>query len=164
MDTARNYLDVRPDLQLEAGRTSYWFDELYSDSQLVKKINKILVLSNEAIRKITSEYVPVLELSMNRKIGIVYRQGKCSGVSYIKVKSSADEDTAPIIEFREKEIDTYPVLDSYYTDQLEKIKKTESDIVGAYSAVLSLYFGDNVFHDLIYGEVKDLFKELFGKL
>ena len=163
MDTARNYLDVRPDLQLEAGRTSYWFDELYSDSQLVKKINKILVLSNEAIRKITSEYVPVLELSMNRKIGIVYRQGKCSGVSYIKVKSSADEDTAPIIEFREKEIDTYPVLDSYYTDQLEKIKKTESDIVGADSAVLSLYFGDNVFHDLIYGEVKDLFKELFGK-
>ena len=163
MGTAQDFLDVPPDLKLEAGRTSYWFDELYSDTQLVKKINKILVLSNEAIRKITLEHIPVLGFSPTRKIGIVYRQGRCSGVSYINVKSTADEDTVPIIEFQKKEIDAYPVLDSYYIDQLEKINKTEGDIVSSCSSALNLYFGDNVFHDLIYGEVKGLFEKLFGK-
>ena len=163
MDTAQDFLDVPPDLKLEVGKTSCWFDELYSNTQLVKKINRILVLSNEAIRKISLEYVPVLGFSTSRKIGIVYRQGRCSGVRYINVKSTADEDTSPIIEFRKKEIDTYPVLDSYYINQLEKINKTESDVVGSCSSALSIYFGDNVFHNLIYGEVKDLFKKLFGK-
>ena len=89
---------------MEAGRPSYWFDELYSDTQLVKKINKILVLLNEAIRKITLEHIPVLGFSPTRKIGIVYRQGRCSGVSYINVKSTADEDTVPIIEFQKKKL------------------------------------------------------------
>lgn len=163
MDTAHDFLDVPPDLKLEVGRTSYWFDELYSDSQLIKKVNKILALSNEAIRKITMKYVPVLEVSMTRKIGVVYRQGKSSGVRYINVKSTADEDTTPIIEFQNKDINIYPVLDSYYINQLEKINKTESDIVGSCSCVLNLYFGDNVFHDLIYGEVKGLFEKLFGE-
>ena len=161
--TAQDFLDVPPDLKLEAGRTSYWFDELYSDTQLAKKINKILVLSNEAIRKITLEYIPVLGFSPTRKIGIVYRQGRHSGVSYINVKSTADEDTVPIIEFQKKEIDAYSVLDSYYIDQLEKINKTEGDIVSTCSSALHLYFGDNVFHNMIYGAVKDLFKKLFGK-
>lgn len=55
------------------------------------------------------------------------------------------------------------MLDSYYIDQLEKINKTEGDIVSSCSSALNLYFGDNVFHDLIYGEVKGLFEKLFGK-
>lgn len=37
MDNAESLLDIKEDLTLAPGRHSYWFDELYSDEQLVKK-------------------------------------------------------------------------------------------------------------------------------
>lgn len=115
------------------------------EEMLVKKVKRILALSNEAIQTITTNIIPVLSTikPITRKIGIVHRKGKFSGVSYIRVEVWENEDTAPIIEFRE-------------------IGKSESNVLGSSSSMLHLYFGEDVFHDHIYGEIKDLFKELLG--
>ncbi|MGN9056949.1 NACHT domain-containing protein [Bariatricus sp. HCP28S3_A7] len=166
MNNAENFLDVKADLTLEPGRHSYWFDELYSDEQLVRKIERILTLSNEAVQTITTDIIPVLSTvrPVTRLIGVVHRKGKFSGVSYIRVEVRKDEDTAPIIEFREDDIQTYPNLDSYYVDKLKQIGKSENSVLGSNSSVLHLYFGDDVFHDLIYGEIKEAFVSLLGKL
>lgn len=88
MNNAKDFLDVKSDLDLEPGRHSYWFDELYSDEQLVKKVERILILSNEAIQTVITDIIPVLSTvkPINRKIGIVHRKDKFSGVSYIRVK------------------------------------------------------------------------------
>ena len=40
MDNAESLLDIKEDLTLAPGRHSYWFDELYSDEQLVKKLKE----------------------------------------------------------------------------------------------------------------------------
>lgn len=77
---------------------------------------------------------------------------------------SEDEETTSIIEFREEDIETYPELDSYYVDKLKQIGKSEDSVLGSSSSVLWRYFGENVFHDMIYGEIKDAFEELLGKL
>ena len=149
-----------------SGRYSYRFDELYSDEQLVKKVEKILTLSNEAVKTITTDIIPVLgtvRLTC-RKIGIVHRKDRFSGVNYIRVKVGEDEETTPIIEFREEDIETYPKLDSYYVDKLKQIGKSEDSVLGSSSSVLRCYFGENVFHDMIYREIKDAFEELLGKL
>lgn len=164
MDNAESFLDIKADLTLAPGKHSYWFDELYSDEQLVKKVKRILALSNEAIQTITTNIIPVLSTikPITRKIGIVHRKGKFSGVSYIRVEVWENEDTAPIIEFREDDIDTFPKLDPYYVDKLREIGKSESNVLESSLSMLHLYFGEDVFHDHIYGEIKDLFKELLG--
>lgn len=115
------------------------------EEMLVKKVKRILALSNEAIQTITTNIIPVLSTikPITRKIGIVHRKGKFSGVSYIRVEVWENEDTAPIIEFRE-------------------IGKSESNVLESSLSMLHLYFGEDVFHDHIYGEIKDLFKELLG--
>lgn len=166
MNNADNFLDVKPDLNLNFGRHSYWYDELYSDAQLVKKVEKILILSNEAIKTITTDIIPVLETvrPTTRMIGIVHRKDRFAGVSYIRVKVCDDEETTPIIEFREDDIEIYPKLDSYYIDKLKQIGKSENSVLGSRSSVLRCYFGDNVFHDMIYGEIKNAFEELLGKI
>ena len=125
MNNADNFLDVKPDLNLDSGRYSYWLDELYSDKQLVKKVEKILTLSNEAVKTITKDIIPVLGKvrPTYRKIGIVHRKDRFSGVSYIRVKVDEDEETTPIIEFREEDIETYPKLDSYYVEKLKMCLK-----------------------------------------
>lgn len=134
------------------------------EEMLVKKVKRILALSNEAIQTITTNIIPVLSTIklITRKIGMVHRKGKFSGVSYIRVEVWENEDTAPIIEFREDDIDTFPKLDSYYIDKLREIGKSESNVLESSSSMLHLYFRENVFHDHIYGEIKDLFKELLG--
>lgn len=166
MNNVDYFLDVKPDLNLASGRYSYRFDELYSDEQLVKKVKKILTLSNEAVKTITTDIIPVLGTvgPTCRKIGIVHRKDRFSGVSYIRVKVGEDEEITPIIEFREENIETYPKLDSYYVDKLKQIGKSEDSVLGSSSSVLWRYFGENVFHDMIYGEIKDAFEKLLGKL
>lgn len=166
MDNAESLLDIKEDLTLAPGRHSYWFDELYSNEQLVKKVERILSLSNEAIQTITTNIIPVLSTvkPITRKIGIVHRKGKFSGVSYMRVEVRENEDTTPIIEFGEDNIDIYPKLDPYYVNKLKEIGKSESNVLGSSSAVLDLYFREDVFHDQIYGEIKDLFKELLGDI
>ncbi|MFT3984554.1 MAG: hypothetical protein QM697_11650 [Lachnospiraceae bacterium] len=166
MNNADNFLDIKPDLELESGKHSYWFDELYSDEQLVRKVERILTLSNEAIRTITTDTIPILATvrPTTRKIGIVHRKDRCSGVSYIRVKVNDSEKNDPIIEFREKDIELYSKLGSYYVDKLKQIGKSENSVLGSSSSILQHYFGDNVFHDMIYGEVKDVFEDLLGKL
>lgn len=42
MDNAESLLDIKADLTLAPGRYSYWFDELYSNEQLVKKLKEYL--------------------------------------------------------------------------------------------------------------------------
>ena len=49
-------------------------------------------------------------------------------------------------------------------NKLKEIGKSESNVLGSSSAVLDLYFREDVFHDQIYGEIKDLFKELLGDI
>lgn len=166
MDNAESLLDVKADLTLDSERHSYRFDELYSDKQLVKKVERIFILSNEAIQAITTNIIPVLSTvkPITRKIGIVHRNGKFSGVSYIRVAVHENEDITPIIEFREDDIEIYPKLDSYYVDKLREIGKSENSVLGSSSSVLHLYFGEDVFHDMIYGEIKDLLKDLLGGL
>ncbi len=82
----------------------------------------------------------------------------------MRVEVRENEDTTPIIEFGEDNIDIYPKLDPYYVNKLKEIGKSESNVLGSSSAVLDLYFREDVFHDQIYGEIKDLFKELLGDI
>lgn len=162
---ADTLLDMKPDLGLEAGRDSYCYDELYSDEQLVRKVKKILKLSQEAIVRIGTDIIPVLGLVRPnmRTIGIVHRKDGCAGVSYINVKVEAGMETDPIIEFRENDICAYPELDAYYRQKLKGIGRKERDIMGTASSDLSLYFGDHVFHNMIYSKVKDLFEKILGR-
>lgn len=49
IDNARILLNIEPELELDAGKSSYWYHELYSDEQLVRKVKRILKLSQNAI-------------------------------------------------------------------------------------------------------------------
>lgn len=166
MNNAEKYLDIKPDLDLVPGENSYWFDELYSDAQLERKVKKILLLSNQAIQTITTSIVPALSAvkPITRKIGIVHRKGRDSGVSYINVKMHEDENMEPIIEFRENDIQMYPRLDSYYVEKFNQIGKGENSVLSYCSSALHCFFGDHVFHDIIYNEIKEAFESLLGRL
>lgn len=158
-----DYLDIKEDQSIELGRTSYEVDEVYSNKQLENKVNRILVLSTEAIERITNQIVPVFASRPTRKIGVVYRNNRCKGVNYIKVKVGENEEKTPIIEFSEEKKESFPEVDIYYLNKLKELGKNEQDILECHSSLLFTYFGDNVFHDIIYGEIKASFERLFGK-
>lgn len=156
-------LDVKADLVLDSGRTSYRFDELYSDAQLAKKIERIFVLSSQAVHAIITDIVPVFSTVHVpvRKIVAVYRNGECPGVSYVGAGVQEGEDFTPIVEYKENDCEIHPELDPYYVNKLNQIGKNESYILKSCSSMLMKYFGDNVFHEVIYEEIEDLFKRLF---
>lgn len=160
------FLDVQPDIEIDNDKYIRWEYELYSNFQLVKKVKKILTLSQDAIKKITTDIIPVLSSvqSNTRIIGVVHRNDKGAGVEYINVKIELEEEDEPIIEFREEAIKEYPELDAYYLEKLKLIRKGEQDVIGSMSATLWSYFGDNLFHEIIYDKIEDLFEEIFGRL
>lgn len=97
-------------------------------------------------------------------IGIVHRKDGFAGVSYIAVKADAGIETDPLIEFKENDIDVFPKLDEYYIRKLKQLGKNEQGIMQYCTSLLTCYFGDNVFHNMVYEKVKDLFEEILGML
>ena len=161
----RDFLDIKGDLEREAGRHSYRFDELYSDEMLLRKVYRIVDLSQKAIQTIVEEIVPVLtpvEPNM-QMIGIVYRNDKDSGVEHIMVKREEGEDCSPIIEFSKERVDTYPDYDEYFIKHLKKINKNQDDIISSGSAALWCCFDDEVFHNIIYTHIKSMFEKILGQ-
>lgn len=176
VDDVTELLDIRPDLpqtdlMLKQGRHSDRSEAAYSDRQLLKKIQRIWTLSDDAIRRITTEIVPALSAVRQpaRKIGWVCRGDEFSGIRYIEVKTDEGEDISPILEFREDadRIDTSGDLasaaDLHGTGQLQRLGKCESDVLRERTSILQRYFGDYVFHSIIYREVKRDFERLFGR-
>lgn len=159
-----NFLDIKGDLELEAGRHSYRFDELYSDEMLLKKIYRIVDLSQKAIQTIVKEKIPVLiSVETNlQMIGIVYRNSQNSGIQYVMVKRDEGEDCGPIIGLKGERVNTYPDYDEYFINHLRKIHKTQDDIMSSGSAVLWCCFEDEVFHNIIYKHIKSMFEKIFG--
>ena len=175
-DDVTELLDIRPDLpqtdlMLKQGRHSDRSEAAYSDRQLLKKIQRIWTLSDDAIRRITTEIVPALSAVRQpvRKIGWVCRGDEFSGIRYIEVKTDEGEDISPILEFREDadRIGTFGDLasaaDLHGTGQLQRLGKCESDVLRERTSILQRYFGDYVFHSIIYREVKRDFERLFGR-
>lgn len=176
VDDVTELLDIRPDLpqtdlMLKQGRHSDRSEAAYSDRQLLKKIQRIWTLSDDAIRRITTEIVPALSAVRQpaRKIGWVCRGDGFSGIRYIEVKTDEGEDISPILEFREDadRIDASGDLASaaelHGTGQLQRLGKCESDVLREGTSILQRYFGDYVFHSIIYREVKRDFERLFGR-
>lgn len=176
VDDVTELLDIRPDLpqtdlMLKQGRHSDRSEAAYSDRQLLKKIQRIWMLSDDAIRRITTEIVPALSAVRQpaRKIGWVCRGDEFSGIRYIEVKTDEGEDISPILEFREDadRIGTFGDLasaaDLHGTGQLQRLGKCESDVLRERTSILQRYFGDYVFHSIIYREVKRDFERLFGR-
>lgn len=176
VDDVTELLDIRPDLpqtdlMLKQGRHSDRSEAAYSDRQLLKKIQRIWTLSDDAIRRITTEIVPALSAVRQpaRKIGWVCRGDGFSGIRYIEVKTDEGEDISPILEFLEDadRIGTFGDLasaaDLHGTGQLQRLGKCESDVLREGTSILQRYFGDYVFHSIIYREVKRDFERLFGR-
>lgn len=175
-DDVTELLDIRPDLpqtdlMLKQGRHSDRSEAAYSDRQLLKKIQRIWTLSDDAIRRITTEIVPALSAVRQpaRKIGWVCRSDGFSGIRYIEVKTDEGEDISPILEFREDADridasgDLASVADLHGTGQLQRLGKCESDVLRERTSILQRYFGEYVFHSIIYREVKRDFERLFGR-
>ena len=175
-DDVTELLDIRPDLpqtdlMLKQGRHSDRSEAAYSDRQLLKKIQRIWTLSDDAIRRITTEIVPALSAVRQpaRKIGWVCRGDGFSGIRYIEVKTDEGEDISPILEFREDADiigtsgDLASAADLHGTGQLQRLGKCESDVLREGTSILQRYFGDYVFHSIIYREVKRDFERLFGR-
>lgn len=175
-DDVTELLDIRPDLpqtdlMLKQGRHSDRSEAAYSDRQLLKKIQRIWTLSDDAIRRITTEIVPALSAVRQpaRKIGWVCRGDGFSGIRYIEVKTDEGEDISPILEFREDADrigtsgDLASAADLHGTGQLQRLGKCESDVLREGTSILQRYFGDYVFHSIIYREVKKDFERLFGR-
>lgn len=153
------------DLELEANRHSYRFDELYSDEMLLSKVYRIVDLSQKAIQTIVKEIVPVLipvEPNM-QMIGIVYRNDKDSGIEHVMVKREEGEDCSPIVEFRKERVNTYPDYDEFFISHLKEINKSQDDIMSSGSAVLWCCFDDEVFHNVIYKHIQSMFEKILGK-
>ena len=176
VDDVTELLDIRPDLpqtdlMLKQGRHSDRSEAAYSDRQLLKKIQRIWTLSDDAIRRITTEIVPALSAVRQpaRKIGWVCRSDGFSGIRYIEVKTDEGEDISPILEFREDadridaSRDLASVADLHGTGQLQRLGKCESDVLRERTSILQRYFGEYVFHSIIYREVKRDFERLFGR-
>ena len=176
VDDVTELLDIRPDLpqtdlMLKQGRHSDRTEAAYSDRQLLKKIQRIWALSDDAIRRITTEIVPALSAVRQpaRKIGWVCRGDGFSGIRYIEVKTDEGEDISPILEFREDADrigtsgDLASAADLHGTGQLQRLGKCESDVLRGGTSILQRYFGDYVFHSIIYREVKRDFERLFGR-
>ncbi|MCH5193038.1 MAG: hypothetical protein J1F11_03685 [Oscillospiraceae bacterium] len=158
-----DYLDIEPDLKIDknVGRFAY---DMYSDNQLLEKIKKNVYLISQAVYTIVNDYIPVLStVYINTQIiGVVYRQDGNSGFEFIEVKTNTNKLEKPIIEYKKEKIDILLKLDQYFLDQLSKIEKTEKDIICSSSSTLYNYFGNDVFHKLIYEQIKKLFSNLFG--
>ena len=163
----RDFLDVPPDIMPRKGELSYYYHELYSDNQLLEKVKKILYLSENAIKIITSNIIPILSSvkKNTRVVGVVYRENSEAGVDYIRIKIEPGEIDAPILGFRKKGINIFAEdLDEYLLNKLEFLGKSEAEIVGGQSSSLMMYFGDDVFHKLIYDCIKEMLKKIFGDL
>lgn len=160
-----DYLDIQPDIEYPKSG-GFLVDSVYSDNQIVEKIKKINYLTAYAVNDIVYNYIPVL-LSVyinTQTIGSVYRKGGNSGFDYIEVKTDNKTVEKPIIEFNEKETSPFPELNEYYLTNLKKICKSKNDVISRGGTIIYAYFGDDVFHDFIYKEIKDLFSRLFGQL
>ena len=85
------------------------------------------------------------------------------------MKTDEGEDISPILEFREDADrigasgDLASAVDLHGTDQLQRLGKCESDVLREGTSILQRYFGDYVFHSIIYREVKRDFERLFGR-
>lgn len=160
-----NFLDIKGDLELGEGRRSYRFDELYSDEMLVKKAFRIVDLAQKAIQTIVKEIIPVLTSvePNSQMIGIIYRNDNDSGIEYIMVRKEEGKECSPIIEFREERVDTYPNYDVYFINHLQEIKKSQDDIISSGSAALWCCFEDEIFHNIIYKHIKNMFEKVLGK-
>ena len=176
VDDVTELLDIRPDLPqtdlaLKQRRHTDRLEAAYSDRQLLKKIQRIWTLSDDAIRRITTEIVPALSAVRQpaRKIGWVCRGDGFSGIRYIEVKTDEGEDISPILEFREDADrigasgDLASAADLYDAGQLQRIGKCETNVLRERTAILQRYFGDYVFHSIIYREIKRDFERLFGR-
>jgi len=95
-------------------------------------------------------------------MGIVHRNGREHGYEYIEVINDTLCFTEPIIEFRKESINTVSKLDEFYMKNLVKLGKSEKDIVSRGGSIIYVYFGEEVFHDLIYKKIEELFSELFN--
>lgn len=160
-----DYLDVQEDLRLKPRQTVYRYDELYSDEQLVKKVKKIIVLKKEAIHKITTQIIPSLYFpkGQSKLIGVVYRNDNDEGFQYINVRCNKNEDAEPILVFREKKVKmSLKSKDGFFAEQLQLIGKTEKDVIRSGSSVLWNYFGEYVFHDQIYEDIKKKLEKILN--
>ena len=155
-----DFLDIKGDLEWEEGRHSYRFDELYSDEMLLRKVYRIVELSQKAIQTIVKEKIPVLTSSKSnlQMIGSVYRNQQDSGIQYIMVKRDEGEYCSPIIELKDKRANTYPDYDEFFVNHLQKIHRTQDDIMNSGSAALWCCFDEEVFYNIIYGHVKKCLK------
>ena len=85
------------------------------------------------------------------------------------MKTDEGEDISQILEFREDADsigasgDLASAADLYDAGQLQRIGKCETNVLGERTAILQRYFGDYVFHSIIYREIKRDFERLFGR-
>ena len=158
-----DYLDIRGDLNPPQNEGIYWVYDLYSDDCLVSKVTRIIHLTKLAVNNIVYNYLPILKCvyKNTKNIGIVYRGNYGGGVNQIHILSQSDQVEDPIIEFGE-EI-PYTELDSYFFKKLNDLGKNKNDVVSHSSSAMSLFFNNDVFHDHIYKELKELFNSLFGE-
>lgn len=158
----QDYLDV--DSDVIPTEQCYYVDSLYSDEQLLKKVKRVVSLAENAVYEIAHEHIPIL-LSVYKNtctMAIVHRNGKDSGYEYIEVVNDKSCFTEPIIEFRKTPMHTFSELDEFYMINLAKLGKTEKDIVSRGTSIIYRYFGKEVFHELIYKEIDELFSSLFN--
>ena len=121
-------------------------------------------LSQKAIQTIVEEKIPVLTSSKSnlQMIGSVYRNQQDSGIQYIMVRRDEREYCSPIIELKDKRANTYPDYDEFFVNHLQKIHRTQDDIMNSGSAALWCCFDEEVFHNIIYGHVKKMFEKILG--
>ena len=132
---------------------------------LLRKVYRIVDLSQKAIQIIVKEKMSVLTSNKSnlQMIGSVYRNQQDSGIQYIMVKRDEGDYCSPIIELKDKQVNTYPDYDEFFVNHLQKIHRTQDDIMNSGSVALWCCFEEEVFHNIIYDYVKRMFEKILGK-
>lgn len=160
----KKYMDLEGDLTDDLERRSFVFYELYSDKRLVKKIENILLLQDETVQRIISEYLLFLKPFYQRTkvIGFITKEKYDSIMEYVRVKET--KNFSPIIEIVSERVDAMQIrgIDPTVEKKLISLGKSTYDIVSCGGSGLNYAFwGEYVFHQRIYGELEDLMKKVF---
>lgn len=162
------FLDIKPNFDLLG--EDFTEENLYSNEDIVNKLKRIIYLSQKAIKKIVESIIPILSTVRDNSLIIadLHKSNvfNISGfsINYIKVKIYEEEIQNSIIEFNANPKEVIYELDNYYKEKLNMINKNESNILSRHSSVLGICLDNNIFHKIIYKEIKRLLKNLMGDL
>ena len=168
----KEWLDIPPNITPKEN-CFYAFDDLYTNDQIVKKMERIFTLRDSIMNDIMDFYLPFLSHSHYQRariIGFIYREKNDkkngyfsnSSFDFISIQCARQDKTTPIIRVTEKPVTT--LSDELPEDVYElvcSIGKTKNDILGSGASVLSHYFDKEIIHKTVFDELKQLVESIF---